>query len=83
MVCEGLWQVNLTLEFTRDYLIMQLLLLCIILLNQNQDLVLTAIMAIPMLLKIHLTLFREEGQGICVNSMNFFWFAGERPWRHV
>ena len=33
------------------------LLLCIILLNQNQDLVLTTIMAIPMLLKIHLILF--------------------------
>ena len=27
---------------------------------------------IPMLLKIRLILFREEGHGICVNSMTFF-----------
>ena len=51
---------------------MQLSSLCIILLNQNQDLVSTTIMAIPMLVKIPLILFPEEGPGICVNSMNFF-----------
>ena len=30
-----LWQVSLTLDFTRDFLIMQLSLLCVIVLNQN------------------------------------------------
>ena len=40
--------------------------------NPKQDLDSTTIMAIPILLKIPLILFREEGHGICVNSMNFF-----------
>ena len=66
-MCEGLWQETLTLDFTRDFLIMQLLLLC-----QDQDLVSATVMAIPMLLKIRLTLFREEGRGISVKLMNFF-----------
>ena len=65
-------QVTLTLDFTPDFLIMQLSLLCIILLNQNQDLDSTTIMTIPMLLKLPLILFHKEGHGICVNSMNFF-----------
>jgi len=86
LVCEGLWQVTLTKDFTRDFPIMQLLLLCITLLNQDQDLVSITIISIPMLLNIPLKLFPEEGQRICVNSMNFFCidktasgFAGERP----
>ena len=61
MVYKGLcYKVTLTLDFTWDFLTIQLLLLCIILLNHarpgftNEDLASTTIMAILMLLKIPL-----------------------------